>query len=281
MAVFTDRLLLQFLQDNFVTDLLTNQLGLNTLFGLVYALESVELRQLDLTSVARREFALPAFETLRTHGTDELIVPRAERTRLDRTHPRKGRLAWVDIFLDLVLSAKVAETAGRPQSLTVKNLLDKIGKPVSFPDLRAKLGAIYPPSIVDAFLTRRRITTVEQFLDKPALFLEIVSSPPPAFDPNDPAVVRQYRLRVCVQVQPEFRLGESLQAAKLCRTILTSDPDSIESTPEYDLERPYAFVVIFPNAGVDDNTIPNMTGAEVKTRTRDLFRAEGMLAHFV
>ena len=64
VSAFADQLLLQFLDNNFVQDLLTNKLGLAALFNTTVVMGTIDLRQLDLAAVQRREFVVPAFETI-------------------------------------------------------------------------------------------------------------------------------------------------------------------------------------------------------------------------
>jgi hypothetical protein len=281
MSAFSDGLLVNFLQDGFVTDLLTNKVTLNAIFATVIAPEGIDVRELTLSRIRRREFAVPAFETLRTVGTDEQLTPTSERTRVERSEPRRGRLAWVDVFLDVDLNAKVAVSAGPIDKITVRNLLSKLDPFNTMNELRARLATFYPQSIVDAFFTRFRITSVAQFRKEPHLFLEVVSKDPPAFDPNDPAAVRRFRVSLCVQIQSEVRLGNALQTAKLCRAVLAGEHDFIETQEEYEVTRPHAFLILFPDAGVTDATLPGHTAVQAKTSTQNLFRSEGMLAHFV
>src|SRR5262249_37614270 len=126
MSAFADQLLLQFLQENFVRDLLTNQLGLISLFNLTYEAEDIDLKQIALAGVQRKEFELPAFETIRTSGIDERIMPTAERVKVDRAQPRYGRLTWVDVFLDILLATKVESKAMPIEKITAQDLLEKL-----------------------------------------------------------------------------------------------------------------------------------------------------------
>jgi hypothetical protein len=281
MSVFADRLLLQFSDNSFVQDLLTNQLGLAALFNLTYAVEDIDLRQIALADVPRRAFEVPAFETIRTNGTDEKIVPTTERVRVERVQPRYGRLAWVDVLLDVLVSTQVESKAMPIERINVQNLLDKLGGVASMVELRNKLAALYPPSIVDAFFQQLRITSVEDFKRQPSLFLEFVYKAPPAFDPADPQNTRTFRLNVCVQFQPELKIGETLQAAKLCRSILENERDFVQTFEGGEIETPYAFVVIFADSAVVDGALPNLTAAQIKAGVQTLFQTERMLARFM
>jgi hypothetical protein len=281
MSAFADELLLQFLDDIFLEDLLKNQLGLASLFNVTYQAEDIDLREINLAEPPRRQFQMPAFETIRTNGTDERIMPSAERVKVDRAQPRYGRLAWVDIFLDVFLATKVASQKMPIESISSENLLDKLGGVTSITDLKNKLSALYPQSIVDAFFKQLRISSVEDFTSRPSLFLEFVFKAAPPFDPNDPQNARNFSLNVCVQFQPELKISEALQSAKLCRSILENERDFAQTFNGGDIETPYAFVVIFADSVIQDNAVGNLTRAQIKSGIKSLFQAEGILAHFL
>jgi hypothetical protein len=281
MSVFADRLLLQFSDNSFVQDLLTNQLGLQALFNLTYTVEDIDLRQIALAGVPHRVFAVPAFETIRTNGTDEKIMPTTERVRVERVQPRYGRLAWVDVLLDVLVSTQVESKAMPIERINTQNLLDKLGGVASIAELRTKLATLYPPSVVEAFFTRLRITSVEDFKSHPSVFLEFVYKAPPTFDPTDPQNTRTFQLNVCVQFQPELKISEALQAAKLCRSILENERDFVQTFEGGEIATPYAFVVIFADSAVVDSALPNLTAAQIKAGIQTLFQTERMLAHFM
>lgn len=281
MSAFADQLLLRFLQDAFVEDLLTNKLGLATLFDVTYAVENIELKEIALGAVQRRQFQMPAFETIRTSGIDERITPSTERVKVDRAQPRYGRLGWVDVFIDVLLATKVQSTGMPIEKITTQNLLDRLGGVASIPDLKAKLAAIYPPSVVDAFFQQLRISSVDDFKSRPALFLEFVYKEPLPFDPNDPRNVRTFRVNVCVQFQPELKLTEALQAAKLCRSILENERDFPDAFEGGEIVTPYVFVSLFPDSAVIDGAIQGLTAKQIRPAVQDLFAAERMIAHFL
>lgn len=280
MSVFTDQMLIRLLQNDFLQDLLANQLGLTALFNNTYELTDVDLREIELAGIQRREFEAPAFETIRTSGIDEQIMPSAERVKVDRAQPRYGRLAWIDTFVEVSLATKVQSKNMPIASITTQSLSDKLGGVASIDDLKNKLGALYPPSIVDAFFTEFHITDIEGFKQRNAVFLEFVYKAPQPFDPNDPKNQRSFPLNVCIQLQAEFNISQALQSAKLCRSILENERDYVQIIDGGDIDTPYAFVVIFPDSVVVDGTLPNLTAAQIKASAKSLFQAERMLAHF-
>jgi hypothetical protein len=280
MSVFADQMLLRFSQTAFVDDLLTNKLGLLTLFNTSYESATVDVKEIVLTSVLRKQFGSPAFETIRTIGTEERIVPGPERTKLDRAQPRLGRLAWVDVMLEILVSLKVHSKAMPIESITVKSLVEKLDGVSSLAELRTKLKTLYPDSVVDAFFKKMRINSVDDFKRRGNLFLEFIYKNPPPFDPADPKNARIFRLNVCMQFQPDLKITEAIQAAKLCRSIMENEHNSIESTDGMDVKTPFAFVVIFPDSVIGDNFIPGVTAAQTKTNIKTLFAAENMIAHY-
>lgn len=279
MGAFSDGALFRFTQDSFVADWLTNQAGLQMLFSQVYRGESVEVRELEIGAV-RRQFQVPAWETLQYHGVDERIVPSTERTRHDGRWPRRGRLEWIDIFLEVTIAAKVASLAAPIERITSHDLSQKLGDIASIADLKAALANLYSPSIVDAFFERFRIESIEDFREQPMLFLEFVYKAPPLFDPNSPASSQTYPLNVCVLIRETFAAREALQSAKICRLILEKEQDHHTSVAGATVITPYAFVVVFPGASVVDGTISGMDATKVKASALTLFQAENMFCLF-
>ena len=92
MSTFADSQILLFTQDSFVSDWLTNKLGLASLFDVTYSPQDVQvnLPTLALAAVRKKKFEFPVFETLRTRGTDEQIAPTTERVKAARDRPRSG-----------------------------------------------------------------------------------------------------------------------------------------------------------------------------------------------
>lgn len=282
MSTFVDQMLLKFLDNSKVTELLTN-LQPKTLFNHTYEVQNIVLpdpQEITLERIDRREFQMPAFETIRTSGMEERIVPTPERVKVDRAQPRYGRLAWVDVFLEVLLSTKVHDKGAPIEKITTQNLIEKLGGVDSIAELRTKLEALYLQIIVDAFFKEFRITTVEEFKRRGNLFLEFIYKTPPPYDPDDPKNVRKFPINVCVQLQPELKIAESLQAAKLCRSILENEKNFAETFEGGEIKKPYVFVVIFPNDAVVDDAIPGFTADQIKESIKNLFEAESMLAHF-
>jgi hypothetical protein len=280
MDTFSEPMLLKFQQNAFVEDWFNTKLDLRALLELTYDSEKAETREITFAGLQRRQFQEPLFETIRTLGGWEQTMPSATRVQIRREQPRLGRLVWIDVMFEVLLSAKVAVKSGPIAEVTARDLTAKLGGVSSLAELQTKLGTIYPPSVVEAFFQQLKITSVADFKRRGNLFLEFVYQAPPVFDPDDPGVGRSYNLNLCVRLQPELKLAETLQAAKLGRSILENERDFAERFEEGEILSPYVFVIVFPDNLFVDGAIPGLTGAQLKTRVRELFANEKILVHF-
>jgi hypothetical protein len=147
-------------------------------------------------------------------------------------------------------------------------------------DLTAKLKARYSDSVVDALLKQLHITSVTDFKRRANLFVELVYKAPVPFNPNDPANIRDFQLNVCVMFQADLKVGEVVQAAKLCRSILEYEHDFTTTSDGGAVVSPYAFVVMFPDAIVQNDAIAGLTAAQIKAGVAALFAAERIVAQF-
>jgi hypothetical protein len=279
MSAFVDSILLRFAQDGFVTNLL-NGLGLTAIFNATFDATDIALQSAALGPVSTRSYKVPTFETVRSNGTDERISPDTQRVQKERVVPRSGRLEWVDVAFDAVLNTRVQTLVAPLQSVTSQTLEQKLGGIASIADLRAKLLALYAPSIVDALFAELKISTLDDFERQRHLFIELIGAAPPAFDPNDPAAARDFTVSVRVKIADGFDVAGALQAAKLCRSIL--EHESIRD-PLAGVERsvPYALITIFADAAVTDASLPGLTAAQAKTAVSTLFAGERMFAQFI
>jgi hypothetical protein len=280
MSTFVDSAMLRFSQDPFVTDIMTNGLGLTSLFNTTFTSTDMALQSVTLGPISARSYKVPAFETIRSIGTDERISPDSQRVRKERRLARFGRLDWVDVAFDLVLSTKMQMLVGPLQTVALQTLEQKLGGVASLDDLRTKLLALYAPAVVDDIFARLRITTFEDFARQRHLFISLVGAAPAAFNPADPAAARDLTVSLRIKIADGFDVAGALQSAKLCRSILENEaiPDTLDG-----IERttPFAFVTIFPNAAVTDNSLPGMTAVQARTAVQALFNSERMFAQFI
>jgi hypothetical protein len=280
MSAFIDQMLIRFLEDNFVEDLLKNQLGLSTLFNLTYETDDIELKEIDFAGTKSRQFQMPAFETIRTTGTEERLMPTQERIKVNHEQSRLGRLSWIEVYLEVLLLTKVHSKEAPIEKITTRDLLTKIGGADSIDELKNKLRTLYPDSVVEAFFKKFRITKFEDFKRRGNRFLEFVYKAPPPYDPDDPQNVRRFKVNICVKFQPELKIAETLQDAKLCRSILENEKNFAETFEGGEVKMPYIFLVIFPDGVIEDNSIPGMSAEQIKSSITELFSVENMVVHF-
>lgn len=279
MSAFVDATLLQFAQDGFVSDLL-NGLGAMAIFNAMFDAADVAVQSAAIGPIAARSYKIPAFETVRSNGTDERIVPTTERVRKARAFPRFGRLDWVDVAFDATIQTKVQQLVAPLQSVTSTTLENQLGGVASLDELRTKLLALYAPSVVDDFFRKLQISTFADFTRQRHLFIQLVGAAPPAFDPDDPAAARDFTVSMRVKIVDGFDVAGSLQAAKLCRDILEHEasPGSLDGV---DRTTAFAMVTLFQDSAVTDNSLPGLTAATAKAAVKALFAGERMFAQFV
>ena len=279
MSSFIDSTLLKFSQEPFVTGLL-NGLGPTALFNASFNAIDIAVQSVTLGSLTPRSYKVPAFESIRSTGTDERIVPNTQRVRKELTLPRFGRLDWVDVAFEAVLQTTVQTLVAPLQSVTSQTLEQKLGGVASITDLRTKLTALYAPSVVDEIFARLRISTIEDFELHRHLFIELVGAAPPPFDATDPAATQAFTISPRVKIVDGFDVAGALQAAKLCRSILdyeaTREPlEGVETATNY------SFITLFDATAVTDTSLPGLTADQAKTAVRTLFTGERMFAEFI
>lgn len=279
MSAFVDATLLRFAQDAFVNSLL-NTIDLTALFNATFDATDIALQSVTLGSISPRSYKVPTFESIRSSGIDERIVPDTQRVRKEHVLPRFGRLDWVDVAFDAVLNTKVQTLVAPLQSGTSQTLEQKLGGIGSIAELRAKLLALYAPSIVDALFAKLEISSLDDFERRRHLFFELIGAAPPAFDPNDPAVVRDFTVQMRVKIADGFDVAGALQSAKLCRSILEHEsvPDNLAGVER---TTPYAFITVFADSAVTDTSLPGLTAAQAKTAVASVFAGERMFAQFI
>jgi hypothetical protein len=141
MVPFEDRMLLSFLKDDFVGDLLKNKLGLRSLFDTIYETEEIEIKKIESVTVRSRQFQRPAFETIRITGTEEHLRQPLQRVKVDYSRRRSGRLEWIDVFFEISLSAKIHDKQAPIKS--IKTRVDK--KDISI-EFKGKTPQPYDPN---------------------------------------------------------------------------------------------------------------------------------------
>ncbi len=280
MSGFADQMLLRFLQGAFVTDFLQNRIGLPAILNASYRLDDFDLQKLTLDSVLGTEFESPTLQTIRVKGTEEQITPCSTRLQMTRDLQGFGRLVWVDVSLDVLLSTKLQDNRMPIDSITTQQLLDQIGGAATLNELRTKLVALYSPDVVDAMFTRVRVTTIAELKERLNYLVTFLFKAPDPFNPADPANSHLLRTTVCVNFQEDLNVSTALQNAKLSRKVLDREQESGPLPEGIEPIHKQVFVTVFPDSAAVDNAIPGLNAAAIKTGVQSLFSAEGMIANF-
>lgn len=277
MIAFSEQQLLRWVSDPELRRWLSDIVGLRPMIDASYSMPDSSIDTVALQAIRRRDFAAPVFETSRTRGTDERVAAVTERIRVDRSQPRGGRTAWVDLRIDLLVRATITSTPRRPAGLDITDLVATIGTVGTFEDLRSRLSNVLGATAADALLKRFAITDVETFLAQPTLLVQFLAAAESGQEVKDLLLP----LDVCVLLHDDVAVRESLRTAKLCRAILEHENDHAARVGDVEVVMPYVFVAVFPEAGVTDELIPGRSATETKAAVSDLFRAERMIACFV
>lgn len=287
MSEFVDLMTIKLSDDAYVACLSGGESFYLDLFNTTYVNEDLAVKGLekfqngDLILVRDRRIQMPVFETIRTVGTDERIVLDSQRVQLRRKQPRQGRLTWVDVFLDIALRVNVHDERSPIEAITITELFDEIGGAASLEELRNKLTARYDVDAVNAFFERFHISTLDEFKRRGPLFIKFIFEEAPKYDSENPGNIRNYRLNLCIMIEPALNISDSLQRAQLCRSILLYEHEYADIVEGGDVVSPYTFIVIFPDDSVTDGWIPGSNADQCKVIIQDLFRAENMFALFL
>lgn len=276
---FRDQTLLRLLDDPFVTGLFSGvgAVDLTALFRQVYSLEEIELKQVALREISGREMEMATFETLHTRGRHERLAGGPDTIRIDREQPRRGRLAWIDALVRLVVDATVIDPATPLKEIRVTDLLDELGDPPDMASLEAALVARFGQTVTDEALRKFRISSLESFRRLGSRFLQFVGEPTPA----DPTRVQPFTLRVCVRIEGDLAPVDALRETKLARAILEAEHPRSGVSAGIEEKRSFAFLVLHPKPAAGTTPLPGFSAVDFETKCRALFANEDLAAHFV
>ena len=248
---FADQLMVRYLNPANVDALLvppadTARQRIRALLAAVYQPRLLTVEAVDEVSVRATRFQVPVIEPVTARGTwDREIPPPAERALATVELPSLAQTFWLDMMLDLVVAVRVSSSAA---------LLDAIGSAdvseLSQADFVARFAFLDLPGLMRAAGVQ---TYAQLQADFPRLY-KLHYADPPAYDPDDPAAVRTYRLRVSVLFFPTLQLAGALR--QLSRTRRAIDavlprPDGYEGG---DLLSASAWLAVFPAAAVGAGT---------------------------
>jgi hypothetical protein len=271
MTAFADQLMIRYLNSAHVDLLLvpqgdTTRQRAQTLLASVYQPRLLTVQSLDSITVTAKSFQVPVVEPMPVNGTWEKITPQSERSFISFDLPAIAETDWIDMALETRVSARVSATSAPLDTVTSEDVSE-----LSQQDFLAKFEFLD----LAALMAAAKVSTYEALqADFPRLYHLHYAAPPP-FNPNDPAAVRTYKLRVSVLFFSALDLQAALrQMAQSSRAV-----DAVWPRPsEYeggDLLASSAWIGVFPTSVFDPKTTP-ITQDEVSS----LFAAQGWVAAF-
>lgn len=271
MSTFVDRQLVRLRDPAQLAELVdppgdTGHARIRALLAAMYTMDFADVRAVSDVRVRRAEFQRPVFVPRRTAGTWFRTTPVYTRTELALERHDPLAPIWVDVSAEIDLSLLLEIGGGEVESIVTREITGV----TSLEDFRSRFRFLD----LDAFLRQHGITTVEE-LREAAHYLrtEIHLRARGPFDPNDPANLHHYELRLAILIRDTLDLATALRDAKLTRSavenaIVTKDPEHAE------IRTPYAPVLLLPSAVVPGAPL-------TQTALESFFAAEGVLALFV
>jgi hypothetical protein len=266
---FADRLMLRYLDPANVDSLLVpvadvNRQRVRALLAQVFEPRLLTVQSVDAVKVLNKTFQVPLVEPNTVRGTWEKLLPTSERAIASVEIPTVAQTNWVDMVLDTTVTVKVSSNVALLDAVTSEDVSE-----LSQADFINKFKFL---DLADLMSKAGVSTHKELQADFPRLY-HLHYPDPPAFDPNDPAAQRTYKLRISAL----FFGGAPDLSAALRQTIQDRRAlDAVHPHPEAyeggDVRSAGAWLGIFPASAVN----PPITQDQVSA----LFAAEGLAAAF-
>jgi hypothetical protein len=270
MSGFADQLMVRYLDPANVDALLVppgdpDRLRVRALLAAVYQPQLLAVEAVDQVTVAATRFQVPVIEPVQANGTwDQVTPPPGGRAQATVELPFLAQTFWLDLMVDAVVAVRVSSSAALLDGVSSEDVSQ-----LSQPDFVAKFAFLDLPGLMRAAGVA---TYPELQADFPRLY-RLHYADPPVFDPDDPAAVRSYRLRVSALFFPTLDLTGALRQLGRSRRAL----DAVQPRrAEYEggqLLSASAWLAVFPAGAVG-----------VGTPTRDeitaLFGADQFVAAF-
>jgi hypothetical protein len=272
MSLFTDQLLLQLSDPAQLAQTLApasdpTHARVRALLSAAYELPHARLH--EVLSVEARQIEAQRLISLssRTVGTWTQTTPSYTRTDIFYERPAEQPPLWIDLAAELALTVVLESDPGEIESIVTQPVanfttLDEFRAHFEFIDL-------------DAFMAEHRISSVEELRERFSyLRTEIRLRALAAFNPDDPANQRRYRLNLAILIRETIDVLAALRAAKQLRAAIERTLVAAPAQGEAELRTPYAPLLIFPEAALAG--LPH-TAAEL----RAFFARENVLALFL
>jgi hypothetical protein len=220
----------------------TNRLRVRRLLDEVYALPFSTIRSIDDVTLLGKEFQVPLTTPVELRGTLERPADPAQLTNLVLRGLRPDAPRWIPMELDVRVTAKVEITAGALEGLEGEDLTDV----TSLADFESRFDVIDMP----AFMAEAGASTLEELKARLPQKLRLLYAQPPAFDPDDPAATRRFRLAVCVLFEPALDLEAALRAVREAREAAAAARPFVGEANGGEVRAPAAWMVVFPRSAL-------------------------------
>lgn len=267
---FADQLMVRLLDPADVQALLvppadTGKQRIRTLLAGVYRPELLEVEAVDEVTVSATRFQVPVVEPARANGLlDQLSPSPGSRTQLSVELPALADPLWLDLMIDAVVRVRVSSSAALLAGVAADDVCA-----LSEPDFVARFEFLDLPALMAAAGAHTYPELQARF---PQLF-KLHYADPPVYDPDDPAVLRTYRLRVSTLFFPTLDLVEALRRLTRTRRAL----DAAEPTrAEYEggaVLGASAWLAVFPDDAIG-------AGTPTRAQIEALFGADNVVAAF-
>ncbi|MBD8060002.1 hypothetical protein IC607_13590 [Cellulomonas sp. JH27-2] len=246
MGSFADRALAQLHDAGALAALLKGPAAadyphLRRLVDEVYATDGVELDSITdaVVQTVRPEHALAGADRVALTWSQQ--QPTYTTADLRGLVERTGDEVWADLYATVLLDVVAAVDPGGIES-AVTHAIEHI---TSLADFRSRFRYLD----LDAFLARRRITTVEELRESAEYVLaEVHLKPAPPFDPADPVNARTITLDVALAVREDRDLVAALRAARRLRAAGAAGPPGSADATFGHPSRAFAVAVVLPAA---------------------------------
>jgi hypothetical protein len=265
---FADALMLKYMTPAKVTSLLMPQsdpqrLRLRQLLQAVYEMRFLTVRQIDGVEVVRKDYQVSLRTAGEVRGQRQQVIPDTQRFSATLTAPDKT--AWIGMELDTKVSARVAIEAGALESIASEDLSD-VG---SLADFQARFQFIDLP----AFMRQAGVTSLQELKDVFPQQVQLIYGDPPAYDPNDPAARRTFRLTIASLFMPALTIEGAMREAKVARDAAAALRPTVGESNGAEIQGPAAWLVIFPKA-----SLPSTGPSEANIRS--VFASSGLVVAF-
>jgi hypothetical protein len=270
MTSFADQLMVRYLDPADVEALLvppadTSRQRVRALLGGVYQPQLLAVEAVDEVTVTATRFQVPVVEPVRADGIlDQLSPSPGSRTQLTVELPALGDTLWLDLMIDAVVRVRVSSSAALLAGVAAEDVSG-----LSEPDFVARFEFLDLPALMAASGVHTYAELQARF---PQLF-KLHYADPPVYDPDDPGVLRTYRLRVSGLFFPTLDLVEALR--RLTRTRRALDA-ATPTCAEYEggaLLGASAWLAVFPADAVG-------AGTPTRPQIEALFGADHVVAAF-